>query len=965
MDFVGPIFEILKCTGPPLCKYIEYHRKLEEYKQNLNRILEELKSQKDEIETRLKVECGFGKLRKYEVIKWLENVQRTIHDVENVEQTFNNGKCLSRVCQAKLVEKKIQQMQEYRQKGSSFDSLVIDEPPASGIILPTTPLVGETTAKKNMEEIWRHLMDDEIKNIGIFGMGGVGKTTIVTHINNRLIEEDKFHHVIWVTVSQTLDLVEVQNGIANALNQSLLGKKDQKIRAGLLLSMLRKKRFVLILDDTWEAIKLEKVGIPKPTKENGCKLVITTRSLDVCHSMNCKTVEVKPLLEKEALDLFFEKAGVDISKVPTLKKIAELVVKQCAGLPLAIVTIASSLRGEYDISEWRNALNELTNNISSVKVREDEIFMTLKFSFDRLKEKKIQRCFLYCALYPQDHDIPKTELVDCWIAEGLLEEMDNLQATVDRGHIMIKKLVNNCLLLESVDRSCVKLHDVVRDMVLRYITSESPLFIVKAGLNLKELPSEQEWKENLDKVSLMNNSISEIPSSMSLNCQMLSTLFLQENLLKSIPESFFLQMHGLMILNLSETAIESLPNSISELTNLTALLLKHCYRLKWIPSLSKLRALRILDLGFTKINEVPTGMEMLTNLTSLHLFSMELHKIPVGIFPKLCRLQKLVVRWGLETPRVAVEEAARLKNLDSVMAQFRNLQDFNCYVKSLNSHGGPNGYYLFLYPGDMATHPSDWRWSFINVNKEVTLKWCNIHGREEKDSIILPKDVECLSIDFCEDVTKISDIPTFNTLERLEILKIWHLDNLTVLLNLSESTPPDLKVVRVHSCLKVKKLFASKRLLELKNLEWIDVYSCPKMEELITVEDDHDNEAKMEELITIEDDDDDNEERRRKEFLLPKLKKLSLSYMPELKNICSSNGVMVCDSLQEIVIENCPQLERLPLYLPVDEKGQLSPPPVLQKIRISRRLWEALKWDHLHPNAKTDLLRPFCEFSFL
>ncbi|KAL5823590.1 hypothetical protein ACOSQ4_021490 [Xanthoceras sorbifolium] len=434
--------------------------------------------------------------------------------------------------------------------------------------------------------------------------------------------------------------------------------------------------------------------------------------------------------------------------------------------------------------------------------------MPLKFSFDRLKEKKIQRCLLYCALYPQDHNIPKTELVDCWIAEGLLKEMDNLQATEDRGHIMIKKLVNNCLLLESVDRSCVKLHDVVRDMVLRYITSESPLFIVKAGLNLKELPSEQEWKENLDKVSLMNNSISEIPSSMSPNCQILSTLFLQENPLESISESFFLQMHGLMILNLSETTIESLPNSIFELTNLTALLLKHCYRLKWIPSLAKLRALRILDLGFTKINEVPTGMEMLTNLTSLHLFSMELHKIPVGIFPKLCRLQKLVVRWGLETPRVAVEEAARLKNLDSVMAQFRNLQDFNCDVKSLNSHGGPNGYYLFLYPGDMATHPSDWRWSFINVNKEVTLKWCNIHGREEKDSIILPKDVECLSIDFCEDVTKISDIPTFNSLERLEILKIWHLDNLTVLLNLSESTPPDLKVVRVHSCLKVKKLFA-------------------------------------------------------------------------------------------------------------------------------------------------------------
>ncbi|KAL5757200.1 hypothetical protein ACOSQ2_021946 [Xanthoceras sorbifolium] len=928
MDFVGPILEILKCIGPPLCKCIEYQRKREEYKQNLKRILEELKSQKEEIETRLKLECAVGKITKNEVKHWLENVEMSIHDAENVEQTFKNGKCLSRIHQAKLVEKQIQRVQEYLQKGNSFNifnTLVTDVPPDADTILPTTPLVGETTAKKNMEEIWRQLMDNETKIIGIFGMGGVGKTTIVTHINNRLIEEKMFPHVIWVTVSQTLDLVKVQNGIANALNQSLSDIEDQKIRADKLLSMLRGKRFVLILDDMWEAIQLEEVGIPEPTKENGCKLVITTRSLDVCRSMNCKTVKVKPLSEKEALELFFEKAGFDISKVPTLKETAELVVKQCAGLPLAIVTVASSLKGEEDIREWRNALSELTNKVRSIKVRDDEVFVRLKFSFDRLKDEKIQRCFLYCALYPEDDDIPKTELVDYWNAEGLLEKMDNLQATEDKGHVMIKKLINNCLLLESIDvdnRSCVKLHDVVRDMVLRYITSESPLFMVKAGLKLEELPSRQHWKENLEKVSLMDNSISEIPSSMSPKCPILSTLFLQDNPLKSIPESFFLQMHGLMILNLSRTYIESLPNSISELTSLTALLLKACFQLKRIPSLAKLQALEILDLGLTAINEVPTGMEMLTNLTNLDLYSTELHKIPAGIFAKLCRLQKLVVHWGLETERVAVEEAARLKNLDSVKAQFRNLQDFNCYVKSLNSHGGPNEYQLFLYPGDEETiFQVDW----VNVNKEVIIVDCDICGREEKDSIILPKDVEVLSVAY--------------------------LQNLIVLLNLSESTPPDqyshLKGVRIYSCPKVKKLFSSKLLLELKNLEWIDVSDCDEMEELITIDDD--------------DDDDDNEERSQKEFLLPKLKKLSIWSMPELKNICSSNGVMVCDSLQEIEIRRCPQLKRLPLYLPVDEKGQPSPPPALQKIDVTRGWWEALEWDHLHPDAKT-LLLPFCEF---
>ncbi|KAK1570846.1 hypothetical protein Q3G72_007964 [Acer saccharum] len=363
MEFVGPIFDILKCIGPPLCKYIEYHRKLEEYKKNLIKMVDELEGLKDEIELRLKAEVGFGKLPKIEVKKWLENVQTIIQEAKNIKDTFEKVKYLSRVHQAKLVYKKIQEVKEYHQKGNSFNSLVIDAPPPVGITLPTTRLAGETTAKKNMEEIWRHLIANEIKKIGVWGIGGAGKTTIVTHIHNRLIEENKFNHVIWVTISQTLDLIKVQNGIANALKQSLSGIEDQKIRAGTLLNMFKGKRFVLILDDMWEAIRLEEIGIPEPTEENGCKLVITTRSLDVCRSMGCKTVQVKPLSEKEALGLFFEKAELDISKVPTLKEIVELVVKQCAGLPLAIVTIASSLKGEEDIREWRNALHELSNNV--------------------------------------------------------------------------------------------------------------------------------------------------------------------------------------------------------------------------------------------------------------------------------------------------------------------------------------------------------------------------------------------------------------------------------------------------------------------------------------------------------------------------------------------------------------------------------------------------------------------------
>ncbi|KAH7564686.1 hypothetical protein JRO89_XS09G0006300 [Xanthoceras sorbifolium] len=179
----------------------------------------------------------------------------------------------------------------------------------------------------------------------------------------------------------------------------------------------------------------------------------------------------------------------------------------------------------------------------------------------------------------------------------------------------------------------------------------------------------------------------------------------------------------------------------------------------------------------------------------------------------------------------------------SLDVEFRNLQDFNCYVKSLNSHGGPDENHLLMTDFGGYVDPwVDWERIF-NVNKEV-ITCGDIYGREEKDSIILPKDVKGLRILECDD------IPTFNTLERLEYLSIELLHNLTVLPNLSESTPPDqyshLKGVRIHFCPKVKKMFSSKQLLELKNLEWIDVFYCPKMEELITI------------------DDDDNEERSQK-----------------------------------------------------------------------------------------------------
>ena len=75
-----------------------------------------------------------------------------------------------------------------------------------GDALLTTKLVGQTF-QTNMDKIWTRLMQDEVLIIEIYGMGGVGKTTLVTHIHNKLIENpNTFNHVFWITVSQDFSI---------------------------------------------------------------------------------------------------------------------------------------------------------------------------------------------------------------------------------------------------------------------------------------------------------------------------------------------------------------------------------------------------------------------------------------------------------------------------------------------------------------------------------------------------------------------------------------------------------------------------------------------------------------------------------------------------------------------------------------------------------------------------------------
>ena len=86
------------------------------------------------------------------------------------------------------------------------------------------------------------------------------------------------------------------------MDEPLPGNEIERPTA--LIKILEGKRHVLILDDVWKQSSLLDVAIPVPTLHNGSKLVLTSRSIEVCKSMGCEVVKVQPLSAEESLNLF-------------------------------------------------------------------------------------------------------------------------------------------------------------------------------------------------------------------------------------------------------------------------------------------------------------------------------------------------------------------------------------------------------------------------------------------------------------------------------------------------------------------------------------------------------------------------------------------------------------------------------------------------------------------------------------
>ncbi|KAK2973070.1 hypothetical protein RJ640_025718 [Escallonia rubra] len=449
-------------------------------------------------------------------------------------------------------------------------------------------------------------------------MPGVGKTTMMEQVRRAMVEKKEFEEVAVAVVSAALDVKSIQRKLASDLDFTDLAKEDdESVRACLLRRRLKNgKKILVILDDVWDKLPLEDMGLDFGDSR-GCKILISSREKRVCEANECKPFSIEVLSKEEAWVLFKQHAGNCIEDAD-INPVAMAVLNECGGLPLIIRAVGEALK-DGELFQWNDAQRQFKNftprNIVNL---DDQVYKTLELSFDKLKPEEAKSCLLLCSLFPEDAEISIDDLSLLAMAMGFLGSMDSIEDARNRVLSLVKALKTSCLLLGCEDGDKVKLHDVIRDVAINIASEDVKYrFMVKSAVS--EWPEMQEAHRAT--ISLRIENIRELRRK--LECPQLETLMLDcnEDSDTKIAGTFLDGLQNLTVLilvnglnareqhvrllsRMSMLEIDGLPKlqslwngdplGILDLRSLTEIKIENCGLLKMLFSCSVARALEQL-----------------------------------------------------------------------------------------------------------------------------------------------------------------------------------------------------------------------------------------------------------------------------------------------------------------------------------------------------------------------------------
>ncbi|KAI4346781.1 hypothetical protein L6164_007649 [Bauhinia variegata] len=854
----GVVAKIGESLAEPIISQVGYLIYCNKNINNLKSELKKLEGRKCGVHGMVVADRRNGRQIAPTVEDWLSKVSNIENELQGFykdDEVNKSIKCLggwcpnlaSRYSWSKKAKKKMVDVMSLKEE--KLEIISYPSPPSRLGSTFTNHIKSFQSRKLVMVEVIDELKDDEFKRIAICGMPGVGKTTFVKEMVG-IIEENKlFDEVVMAVVSQNPDYGKIQGQIADALGLKF-DKETVQGRACQLLDRLKHISSVLIvLDDVWMELDFESIGLPSIEHHKGCKILFTSRNEDACHKMGSQKNFTIPILSQdEAWDFFMEIAGPDdVADKPDIQHIAKEVAKECGGLPLAIVTIAKALANK-ERHMWEDALDQLRkSSVTSFSEMKDSVYSCIELSYNSLGNGEIKYLLLLCSFFPEDFDIPIEVLLRHMVGLGLFKGIDALWKVRNRVHTLVDKLKSHFMLLESNKEESVKMHDVVRDVMISIASRE-----------------EVSWCHHSSAIS-----------SDDLECQNLKFLQVAVKKREAISKNFFQGMHELMVLGLENMTISSMPSLFQALDNLHTLRLEGCHVGETSVIGKQLRKLEILSFAHSDIKCLPIEIGQLSLLRLLDLTECNnLTQISSNALASLSRLEELYLR--VRNFFTEENNSFLMGELQSLSHQLKVLETAVLGVEALpNNMVFKNIVRFWVYVEDSSAlygglvrrgymHPNILKLTNIyynNIKKSETIRHLikkaeilNLVDLKHLKNVVYELDKEgfpCLknlSVGFCNNLEYVVDARCCSSpssvFPLVQSLSLHSLDNLkeicydSQVLHLAKGITwfqcfGNLRDLKIEFCTKLKSVFSLSSSASLAGLQSLLVSECYGIECII------------------------------------------------------------------------------------------------------------------------------------
>ncbi|KAL3505220.1 hypothetical protein ACH5RR_035061 [Cinchona calisaya] len=538
---------------------------------------------------------------------------------------------------------------------------------------------GMELGKRKVKEM---LMEKEdLSVVGIFGIGGSGKTTLAREIcRDDQVRSYFGDRIFFLTVSQSPNVEQLRSKIWEMISGNTIDGFGPMIPQWRLQNDGNlATRKLIVLDDVWSLSVLEQLMFRIP----GCKILVVSR-FKFPSVINC-TYELELLGDDEAMSLFCHHAfGQNFIPLGINKNLVKQVVDECRGLPLALKVIGASLRDQPEMF-WKSAKNRLSRSQPICESHEVQLLERMKLSIDCLPEK-VRECFLDLGCFPEDKKIPLDIVINMWVELHDIDEEEAFAILVELSNKNLLNLVKDARsgdMYSTYYEISVSQHDVLRDLAI-YLSSREDINRRRQLLMpRKEEGLPKEWERNVDEpfnaqiISVYTGKMGEMewfqmdfPKAEVLILNFSSSEYFLPPFIHNMPK-----LRALILINYgtSNAVLHNL-SVFSNLTNLRSLWLEKvsmpCLPDRMMP-LENLRKLSIILCDINNnldqsVVDMPHLFPRLTEFTMDHCINFS--ELP----PSICRMHSL--------RSLSITNCDTLEKLPNDLGKISSLQILRIYA---------------------------------------------------------------------------------------------------------------------------------------------------------------------------------------------------------------------------------------------------------------------------------------------